>query len=1206
MLTTSIVTNPPRFDSPVLYGLPQYPPPPRAQSRQIKTKEDVAEIKAARRAEIERRCMAFDPPLTAGVIAHMASFQAALHILKPLDERDWEILKPRLLAQREEAEQRENDRLAQTRVVQERLDERRNQDSQARSDSKDLVDREWEDIQAPLRARISGYADEIIREGWNGGEKVNTENCPLFAAEVLIYVRKRFYAEIAKDEAALRATGRQPEIDPPNGPYTRKLILENMKWVFDTKIKPLTEPHRKELFLCHDCEFITKYYGFEGIIQHFAAKHTNSLSMGSVVVHWKSEWPEHPPFNPDPNSVKAYFGAAPSASVPYTNSVPLPMQQQNYGYGGYQPAPLPPVVQPHPPHGYQPSPSPYYGQSQFDPYSGHQNGPYAPPPYPDVSQPYQPTVYPAAHPQNSNGYGDYPYNAPYAGPAQGGYETSQAQAYPSTYDTSAQPGYPTQNGQYGQTYNHPSPYQASSYQPSTPQVTEQYKVQLQQLAHDARDVWNGIHGVKEVPGSVKVYTVIHHVLSRFRTMFQEDPSLSMLVDGLSNNKDMRPVRNVNGLVCKACSQGMPGSISASNKKHFSFPQLASHFHLVHEEGVSQSGAGPIPDWTKDMVELPDHSKLALVASAPGMDDLKLKLFTEALPEIIAPPVPVDTSYGNSDRQYYPAEPEPYEELAPSRDNHASYYTTTDSSKQEAVNTSYDNDEYDPRNPRDLIVDHQSFRKPSIGNGHPTEIDSIVDRQPVYRYAREDEEPRRISYQERPDRSYVEPRPMSSSSQPRYAVDYGRSQVREEAPIYVERPVRYRDEEEVEYRIRQDRPFAYEEQVYETPDHRGENNQAFRSNQRDAQPLSAHEVFRPAERLPVVNDPASQQSRIFEVVAQIQQQAKVVAEREHARKEHPDGGSEDGEVFAEASQSSARERQPVVDMGDRAAERFLDEFRPERAPPVGIKIEEVSRPGKELRHRWEPERESAYRPESERQIRREYEDDQQSNGRLVSMDDRSQNGRTYERATSRQPRAYAYEDRYVSSAPDQATQRERSPELVDRRYKLNNVVYRDERQGSARHTPSRYARYESVRLENERERSRSPVYVKMGAQPAPYRELSNEPIYRPRSVIQAADEPVYERPPPRQQEYVRVYANEPRPEYTETFEYVRVADPAGDYMIRRPVRQPVYARHEDERLVYESRGPRREGPPAAAGGQEEYDPRHPETVANANAQSVRYQ
>jgi hypothetical protein len=58
----------------------------------------------------------------------MASFQASIQSIQPLDDSFWEVLKSRLLSQRGEAEKRENDRLAQTRVVQEHFDERRFQD----------------------------------------------------------------------------------------------------------------------------------------------------------------------------------------------------------------------------------------------------------------------------------------------------------------------------------------------------------------------------------------------------------------------------------------------------------------------------------------------------------------------------------------------------------------------------------------------------------------------------------------------------------------------------------------------------------------------------------------------------------------------------------------------------------------------------------------------------------------------------------------------------------------------------------------------------------------------------------------------------------------------------------------------------------------------------------------------------------------------
>jgi hypothetical protein len=71
--------------------------------------------------------------------------------------------------------------------------------------------------------------------------------------------------------------------------------------------------------------------------------------------------------------------------------------------------------------------------------------------------------------------------------------------------------------------------------------------------------------------------------------------------------------------------------------------------------------------------------------------------------------------------------------------------------------------------------------------------------------------------------------------------------------------------------------------------------------------------------------------------------------------------------------------------------------------------------------------------------------------------------------------------------------------------------------------------------------------------------------------------------------------------------IRVSDPQGDYMIRRPVRrepEPVYATYEDDgyarQPVYESRGPILRAEPAFV-EEEEYDPRHP-----APPVPVRYQ
>jgi hypothetical protein len=1234
---------PPRFDTPSQNGFAPY----LARSQQAKherTKEEVAELKAARRAEIERRCLLLTPPLTAGVLAHMASFQAAIQIIQPLTDGAWEVLKPRLLSQREEAEQRENDRLAQTRVVQERFDERKYQDLQAKTDPKDLVDREWDEIQAPLRTRIGGYADEIIRDGWNGGDKVSSENSPQFAAEVLIYVRKRFYAELAKDEAAVRATGREPEMDPPQGPYTRKLILENMKWVFDTKVKPHTEQYRKEIFLCNACDYASKYYGFEGVIQHYAAKHTTALSVGSIVVHWKSEWPEVPPFNPDPAAVtvKPYYPPTPGVTLPSYAGTGQAMPQ-GYSYGGYQPAPVTGPVQTTNPSAtvYQESPAPYYGHPQYgDQYSSHQNTPYQPPAqaYPDTSQTYSVSQYSVAPPAATvPSYNDGSQD--YSQQTFGGHYQAQAQPtgiytspHPGTlYTTTApelaaqQPGYSQAGPSYGNNYNQPTSYSPSGF-PQTPQRSSEYIAQLQDLARNARDIWNSIGGLKEVPGSLKVYTIIFHILERFRMAFHDDPPLSMVVDGLSNNKDMRPVRNVNGLLCKACSLGMAGSNSACQKKHFSFPQLVNHFHSVHEQGVFQSNSSYVPDWKTDMVDLPDLSKLRSIVSAPSMDEKKLKFFTDAVPELVAALETNTSDFQNGRDTFYgdTSDQNMYSDLAPSQDNHEKYYTMGDSAKPSE--SGYDSGEYDPRHPGNLPVARLSQYKSTQVLEHQEDPNGA---QVIHQHPQANDQPRRESYDDRSNRPYFEdaaPRAVPVGS-------YSRVVIEDDRPVYIDRHSRYRDPDEiVEYRVRREpRILEYEERErIPLPAYQAANAQSYQRNAHDAAPALIEGRAVRDGQLRQVDDAAAQQNRIYEVVAQISQHAQQARERLPVKPEAGEAGSEDGEVRVESLPKPENDLLPPSDEAIRAAERFLNNFRPgDPIEDIARKPQEAGKRQDEGKQPWEIERAESrqvYRSSNEPYLRvhEDHGDDQ----RLVAgsihrgepaMEETMQGGYVFREHVqpSRPLRTYTYEDRYVGPVPEQSMQRDRSPELVDRRYKLNNVVYRDERQGSQsmHRTPSRYARYESVRLENDRARSRSPVYVKIGPQHGQYRErspvaqtLRQEPIYRARTPIQHAEETSFERP--RRQEYYRVYADEPRPrepQYAEAFELIRVSDPQGDYMIRRPVRrepEPVYATYEDDgyarQPVYESRGPILRAEPAFV-EEEEYDPRHP-----APPVPVRYQ
>lgn len=618
-------------------------------SRSERNLREVNEAKANRRAEIERRCLELDPPLAASVLNHMDSFSAAIQIPHPFTDRDWAILKPRLLSQRNIAERREHERVKHDQLLQSKNEERRQQEAQLK-EAKELLDREWDEVQKPIRDRMASYADEIIREGWRGGDGVTKEKCPKFAADVLVYVRDRFYTDLAKNDALARSAGKAIVEDTPNAPPTRKIILENMKWIFDTKIKPLTEQFQKELFLCNGCENNSKFYGFEGVVQHYAAKHTNVLSLGSVVVHWRAEWPEKPPFHPDPDGAKALLYSMPRGISQVS------MSYQNRGSGAmYMPGPdhhhMPPetaAVFPHP------SPGPYSRTPYGTPYA-YGTGPYRPPSPPPPPPPH---FYP-------NQQAGYAYSPPQAGyPSGAPYEAHvqppppnplygspyPGQAYPPPYappDSRAHPQYPPPPygphppvpGPYGAPYaNTQQSRRTASHSNHNSQSFGIHQVQLDEMAKIARSVWNGTSGIRDLPHNIRAYVLIHHVMVRFFDRFASEPPLTLFADGLNSHAQMKPVRNLSGLLCKACNE--VEFAHHDGRKMYTLPALVSHFQSIHIERVgSTMHPGPHPaasSWKTNMLVLPDNNTIAELVDAPGMDESKLKLISCAFPWVFPP------------------------------------------------------------------------------------------------------------------------------------------------------------------------------------------------------------------------------------------------------------------------------------------------------------------------------------------------------------------------------------------------------------------------------------------------------------------------------------------------------------------------------------------------------------------------------------------
>lgn len=545
----------------------------RTQGQQKRTKDEVLELKAKRRAEIERRALLLDPPLTPDVLAHIPSFQAALQIITHLDDNAWELLRPRILTQRKDAESRVEQNIASARAVQDRLSSAK-AEVNGDAESKEVTDADWDEIQGPLRARISDYSDETIRDGWEEGEKVTKKNAAQFAVEVLLYVRKRFYAEVAKDAAAALAAGKTPIVDPPQGPWTQKLTLENMKWVFDFKIKPHTERLKvKELFRCNGCQGNYKYYAFEAVIQHYAAKHTSALSSGSVVVHWRAEWPVEPPFCPDSKIPTSSQPVQPPHSQPLTYQSTTGSEHQ-HSYPGF--AHDPTAAYSATGYGAQ---MPYYGYGQQSYYGAAASYPYA--------------AYAAYA-----GYGTQPYdyNAQYypyaATPVQPTTNTSLPPPPGLTHDSNAN----TQQATYA---SNPEP----SQQVNNGAPSKKDKTQLKAMIRIAAEAWSKVSNIrdKDLPASIKVCVVIHYIAKEFEEEFSEPPHLGMFIESLSP-KTTRAIRNVNNaLRCKACVEK---GDDKCKKMKFSLPQLAKHFLKSHVDAMTANGIPPL-DWRIDMMQLPE-------------------------------------------------------------------------------------------------------------------------------------------------------------------------------------------------------------------------------------------------------------------------------------------------------------------------------------------------------------------------------------------------------------------------------------------------------------------------------------------------------------------------------------------------------------------------------------------------------------------------
>ncbi|KAK5174393.1 uncharacterized protein LTR77_001473 [Saxophila tyrrhenica] len=281
-------------------------------SKQARTPQDIQAARQARKADIERRCSALDPPIIPEVLQHAPSFKNAMQISQPMTDLAWEQLRPHLEDQRDHAVEMEHDRQMQMAEFRSAQPFTAHVQDDTRP-AKEVYGEAYERAQESLRLRLGEYADEFMNTQWHSGP-LNRQTCPQFATECIDYVYGKYVKDVEDDKL--------PKPERTQGMFYGSfaepfLSLDNMKWVWDHKIKPHAEEYTRELFTCAKCEDEVrskdgpfskdqsrskdesrlKRFAFESLIQHCGAKHDYEFNKGNVVVHWQTaKWPDPPPF----------------------------------------------------------------------------------------------------------------------------------------------------------------------------------------------------------------------------------------------------------------------------------------------------------------------------------------------------------------------------------------------------------------------------------------------------------------------------------------------------------------------------------------------------------------------------------------------------------------------------------------------------------------------------------------------------------------------------------------------------------------------------------------------------------------------------------------------------------------------------------------------------------------------------------------------
>jgi hypothetical protein len=269
-----------------------------------RAREVTDELKAQRRADIERRAGRLQPPIPPDILVDLSSFQTSLEKAEPLHDEEWNTLKQQLISQYKKirkAEKRKSEKAEKKKSALAAKASEKNQANSTAKKSTEVALQDGQDAETLVKIRVSALADKFIGDHSIEGQSIEQKDYAQLIIGMMAYVREQFYTDLSITDTTSLAS---------------KLTLGDMVWIFDNKIKQILKDTDQDLFSCGKCINSKKRFGFNAVIHHYLSKHAPKPSQKGKKLRdrLRVEWPVEIPFGSSPSEQASSVDSKPPSS----------------------------------------------------------------------------------------------------------------------------------------------------------------------------------------------------------------------------------------------------------------------------------------------------------------------------------------------------------------------------------------------------------------------------------------------------------------------------------------------------------------------------------------------------------------------------------------------------------------------------------------------------------------------------------------------------------------------------------------------------------------------------------------------------------------------------------------------------------------------------------------------------------------------------